>query len=253
MTKPDTTGTEPGPAGLVYGSRAWPVRDALWLVALAFVIALLGSLGIRGVLSRGYDDTVATLLVGCVLTLGYAVQLILVRAVSASHGLVLSETIGLTRPCGPARAWVSLALGGALAARAFAAVYGLVVERLGVHLSGADSDPFSVFPGGYLSVIVMLAILVLIAPFAEEVVFRGVLLPALGARWGTIAAVAISSAVFAAFHASVYLLLPIFIAAAVFGALAVRFRSLWPAFLAHATFNGLAAVVVLVLKGQGMV
>ena len=247
------TAHTPDPDRSVYGSRSLPLRDAVWLVALVFVVTLLASLGIRAVSSRGWGDTAVTLAAAGLLTLGYLVELALVRAVTISQGLPLAETLGLVAPRGPARAWVALAIGGALAARAFAAVYGLVVDKIGVRLPGAGSDPFSVFPGGAISAIVMLVILVLVAPFAEELVFRGVLLPALGARWGTVAGVVVSSAVFAAIHVSVYLLLPIFIAAAVFGVLAIRFRSLWPSFVAHATFNGVAAIAVLFLRGRGIV
>ena len=258
MTDPDpafATPPEPTPAPTpsVFGSRPWSPLAASWLVALTFVVSLFGSLAIREALSRDYSDTVTTLLVGGILTLGYLIELAAVRSVTISQGSRPAETVGLVRPRAVSpMTWIGAAIGGALVARAFAAIYSLLINRLGLTLPGANSDPLSVFPGGGISVVVLFAVVVFIAPFAEEVVFRGVLLPALGARWGTLYAVAISSALFATFHVSVYLFLPILVAAIIFARLAVRFGSLWPSYLAHATFNGVAAVAVLVLKAKGL-
>ena len=217
-------------------------------------ISVLGSLVLKAVLARSFTDTVTTLLVGGTLTLGYVIELAVVRAVSTSRGQGFRAAIGLVRPAGSSTvAWIAIATGGAVSARVFAALYALLVERFGLHLPGASSDPLSLFPGGGISVVVLLAVVVLIAPFAEEVIFRGVLLPALGVGWGTLAGLLASSALFAAFHLSPYLLLPIFAASLVFGWLAIRFRSLWPSYLAHAVFNGTAAVLVLFLKSRGLV
>jgi len=235
-------------------AHPWTPIAALWLVALALTVSVMGSLALQVVMARDLTDTVTALLAGGILTLGYLIELGVVLSVYAACGKSFSAGIGLVRPRAESAAtWVGAAIGAALLARLFAAGYGIVVQTLGLELPGAGADPLSIFPGGPLSVAVLFVVVVLIAPFAEEVVFRGVLLPALGVRWGTMAAVVLSAALFSAFHLSVFLLLPIFVAAVVFAQQAIRFRSLWPAILAHAVFNGVAVLLVLLFRARGLV
>ena len=232
----------------------WSPGRALWLLVLVFVLSILGSLAARYVIARHLPDTTASLLVGAVLVAGYLAELAVVRWVAAAHGLSFSASVGLVSPGGGSvLAWVTLAIVGALTARGFTALYVGVLQRLRIEPPGADASPLALFPGGGLSAIVLFMVVALIAPFAEEVVFRGVLLPAFGARWGAVLGVLISSVLFAALHVSAYVLVPIGFAAMVFGWLVVRFRSLWPAYVAHASFNGIAVVLLLALKARGLV
>lgn len=240
------------PESSVFVPRPWALRSAIWIAVLTFLISLLGSVAIREVLSRDLTDAMSSLLVGGTLTLGYLIELAIVGSVAASYGTSFAAAVGLVRPRGDVFAWAALAIGGALAARAFAAVYGLIIESLELNVPGIDSDAMSAFPGTGVSVVVLLVVVVLFAPFAEEVIFRGVMLPVMGARWGTVAGLAASSVLFAAFHVSVYLFLPILVAAFIFGGVTIRFKSLWPAYLAHATFNFIAAAAVLILKARGL-
>lgn len=252
MTDPGPAASMDRPASSTFAFVPWSPRSASWVVAFTFLMSVLGSLFIREVLARDLPDVATALLTGGVLTLSYVVDLAVVRALAASRGTGFAASVGLVRPRGSVRGWVALAIGGALAARAFAAVYGLLIDKLGLHVPGANSGPLYAFPGSGISVVVLVAVVVLIAPFAEEVIFRGVVLPAMGARWGTWAGLATSSVLFAAFHVSVYLFLPIIVAAFIFGGVSIRFRSLWPAYLAHATFNAAAVVAVVILKGRGL-
>ena len=77
---------------------------------------------------------------------------------------------------------------------------------------------------------------VLPAAILEEWVFRGALLAAL-ARLPPWAAVIISSAAFAAYHLSLFQLVPTFILGLLLGTLTMKRRSVWPAAVAHAMFN----------------
>lgn len=83
-----------------------------------------------------------------------------------------------------------------------------------------------------------------VAPVAEEILFRGILLHRWAARWGTTTGVVVSSALFAILHIE-------FIGHFVFGltmaALYIRTRSLWLPIAAHVLNN--AVVMALVLPG----
>ena len=100
------------------------------------------------------------------------------------------------------------------------------------------------------------------APLTEELLFRGVLLRGMLARYSTWHALAGSALLFAASHwfpVKVFLMLP---AGVALGWLYVRYRSLWPPLLAHAMNNGFgvwlmlaappAAPVSSVSGGQGV-
>ena len=80
---------------------------------------------------------------------------------------------------------------------------------------------------------------VLVAPLAEELVFRGFLLNLWMARWGTWPAILISSVVFGLYHFE----LTVFAACCgvIFALVYLKFDSLWPGIFLHAAYNLLAA------------
>ena len=87
-----------------------------------------------------------------------------------------------------------------------------------------------------------LVVMALLAPLAEETVFRGLLYGWLDVRWGSTVAWAISSLLFAAAHAEpahIVLVLPLGLW---FGFLRWRSGSLWPSLVAHVINNGMAVV-----------
>ena len=83
---------------------------------------------------------------------------------------------------------------------------------------------------------------VLIIPFLEEVLFRGFLLELFRSKLGTIAGVAISSALFAIAH-GVVAAPTIFVLAVVIAMVKLRTRSLYAAWLVHALNNGTSLVM----------
>ena len=92
---------------------------------------------------------------------------------------------------------------------------------------------------GDLKLLTFLSI-VLIAPMAEELFFRGFLFAGLLRRFGPWGAGAISAAAFATTHLDVALLGPAFLGGSVFAWLYWRTGSLWPAILAHTSQNAIA-------------
>lgn len=233
--------------------RPWRLSSAVAFTLLVLGVNLVASLAAREILTHRLPDLVTALLVGACLTAASLVVLAVAWLVAASHGITFAESVALRRPraLSPA-AWIIPAVAGAVAARLFAVAYATTVASMRLELPGMDADPLLFFPGGAASAVVLVAVVVLVAPFAEEVAFRGVLLPALGAHWGSVVAVLGSSALFALIHLSPYLFVPILVASLVFGWLFVRFESLWPAFLCHALFNGAAVILALALRGNGV-
>jgi len=96
--------------------------------------------------------------------------------------------------------------------------------------------------GSTVGVVLLVLIVVIGAPIAEELFFRGLVLRAFEKRYGTTIAVIASSVVFGATHFQPLQFPALTVAGAVFALLAVRTDRLGPAILAHMAFNGLTVV-----------
>ena len=142
--------------------------------------------------------------------------------------------------------WPWLAAGVAVALVANSGVW--VIEQVAGSDQTQEAADAIVRSGTPGRVIGALAV-VIAAPLAEELLFRGLLLRALLRRFGAVTAVLVSGAVFAAVHLldpkTVTLLAPLALIGVVAGMRAVRSGELSQSILLHAGFNLLAAVALL--------
>ena len=91
----------------------------------------------------------------------------------------------------------------------------------------------------------MVVAVVLVAPFVEELYFRGLLLRALWGRMGRVLTVALSAVLFGLAHVQLLQLPALVVFGLVAGTLVVATRRLAPAMWAHAAFNGVTVVQLL--------
>jgi membrane protease YdiL (CAAX protease family) len=231
----------------------WGVGTAVGITVLTIGVTLVGGL-FGGLLSAvvtraGFDASAAAAVLGIVLTLSYAVLLLVVWGAARASGHTLSSAVGL----GPSsvRSAMLIGLSVAVGARVIAGVYGIVLERLGVELPGQNMDPTQLLPESPVGVFFTVLLAIVIAPLVEEIVFRGVLLSALAQRWGTAVGVGVSSAVFALVHVLPFAIPPIFVLSLVLGWVFVRTRSLWPCVAAHALFNAFGVLALYALRASG--
>ena len=121
-----------------------------------------------------------------------------------------------------------------------ALVVSVAVSQLGIEPEGVkEALGVARTPSLFVTSLLVMAVL---APLAEELVFRGLLYGWLDGRWGATVAWAVSSLLFAAAHAEpahVVLVLPLGLW---FGFLRWRSGSLWPSLVAHIVNNGMAVV-----------
>lgn len=103
-----------------------------------------------------------------------------------------------------------------------------------------------------LVVILMAVAAVIVAPLAEEVVFRGYLYPAAKRFCGPVGAILFSSLVFAAAHGNVVALLPLFTLAVILCVLYELTGSIWACISVHFLFNA-ATVSIQLLARSGIV
>jgi len=212
-----------------------PWRLIAWLV---FVLALT-AIAYAGNLAGGDPpDDIAyrwTSSIGAVIQ--YAVMFGILLLIG--HGLDLREFFALRAP----RSWPR-AVGYALLG--FVAIN--VVSWAYIQVSGADpSDEQGLIPDGWDSdrapqFIAFFITVVVVAPFVEELVYRGVGYSVL-APYGTWVAIVATGVLFGASHGLLEAL-PILAAFGILLAwLRARTDSVYPGMLLHAVFNGVALIV----------
>lgn len=161
--------------------------------------------------------------------------------------VVLPRTLAGFRLLPSSHLWRSVAIGLALAIPAWAGVTLLanlsatVLEALG--LPRENGVVSTVMERGDPTVLVLAVVLV--APIAEELFFRGVVFNAWEREHGTRAAVFGSAGLFAFIHGSLVQLLPIFVLGVGLAQLYRSTRSLPAVMAMHAGFNAVTVAIVL--------
>lgn len=177
----------------------------------------------------------------------------------AALGLLRARGIPLEDLVGPVRPLGRLLLGGIALGAGLLVTASLLVAAL-VGLTGSDAVPEQLIldealSGGARTILAVVAA-VLLAPVAEELLFRGLLHRALRRRRGVLAATLLSSALFAVVHLDVGLSQPL----ALVGLLLVgivlalayeRTGRLLVPIVAHAAYNGTALLAAVVAQRSG--
>ncbi len=140
------------------------------------------------------------------------------------------------------------ALHGLLLVLPLVAVVGWLIERFWSEAGGSNPLLEMVLTGRDPVALACLALTALVlAPLFEETLFRGVLLPVVGRRWGGPAAVVASAAIFAVAHLSLSELAPLFVLGLGLGWLRWRHGRLASCALMHGLWNGLTFANLLLL------
>ena len=211
----------------------WRVADAALAMA-AIAIGFLLLLFLLGVVISAGEGVGRTILTPFFLGALDGVILVAVWVFGVRKYQTGWRAVGLRPPESPLSfAWPWLALVGSLG---FAGVYLAVVTALGLGSLEPSPLPEGILGHG-ITRLLNSAVLVVCGPFAEEVFFRGFLLAALVAPLGTVRAVVVSSAVFAAAHLMLSTMIPIFVTGMLLSWLYLKTRSLWPPLTAHLAQN----------------
>lgn len=184
-----------------------------------------------------------------VLTLYYAAQLALLAALGFRKGVGFAEAFGLRRfhVTGTAVGVTVLVV----VTRLFTLAYAVAAEGFGWKMQlGPMSDIQTYFGRDSVGLVLTVLMIVIVGPFFEELVFRGVLLGYLQERIGASWAIVVSATLFAAFHMNIWMFAPVFVMALAAGWLAVRTRSLWAAYALHLLYNAVPVFLVFALSKQ---
>lgn len=91
----------------------------------------------------------------------------------------------------------------------------------------------------------------IVAPFTEELFFRGFLFKGLREKYGWVNALMFSSIIFALFHGQIATLIPTFLLGALFAYIYQRTDSVFPGMILHFMVNAMGALVLLFANQMG--
>lgn len=237
------------PAQWAAGVAPWTMVDVAAVIAIliAAMLAKNAILDLRAVALM--PAPARAVMRAVVLTAYYAAQLGAFAFLARRHASGLLEAFGLRRAQAAAApgdrpnpaasaGWVLLLF---FCTEAFAIAYGLSMEALRwAQPQRLSSDISAVFGSGGGGLVLAALLVAFAAPLIEELAFRGVMLPAFNDRWGMWPAVMASSALYAAFHFSVWMFAPTMVLGIALAWLTITRRSLVPAIALHVMYNAAA-------------
>ena len=213
-----------------WGAVPWTLRDAGCGIAVVAAVLVL-SFAIAQAVDMSGNPLLVIALVGGGLE---AVLLVVVWRLGPWRYGHSWGSLGLARTFNGS---ASLALAVFLASVGFSILYTYVVWLLGLDAMSPTQLPAELLDT-FTQRIVLFGLIVALAPFAEEVFFRGFLLPAFSARWGFLWGAVGVSALFGIVHGAGSLI-PAFVSGMLLAWLYRRTRSLWNCWLAHSVQNAL--------------
>jgi membrane protease YdiL (CAAX protease family) len=126
------------------------------------------------------------------------------------------------------------------------------LESKWFHVAIEANNPFVYSPGlthpTWLDATALAAAVVVLAPLAEEALFRGLLYGGLRTRLPAWLAAVISAVLFGGAHMNASLFLPLALAGLILAMVYERTHSLWPSTVAHATLNGISVLLALLVR-----
>lgn len=125
----------------------------------------------------------------------------------------------------------------------------LIMVALGII---TQADVVSDLLGEIDSPLLFAFVTAIVAPFTEELFFRGFLFKGLREKYGWVNALMFSSIIFALFHGQIATLIPTFLLGALFAYMYQRTESVFPGMFLHFTVNAMGVVVFLLADQMGV-
>lgn len=125
----------------------------------------------------------------------------------------------------------------------------LIMVALGII---TQADVVSDLLGEIDSPLLFAFVTAIVAPFTEELFFRGFLFKGLREKYGWVNALMFSSIIFALFHGQIATLIPTFLLGALFAYMYQRTESVFPGMFLHFAVNSVGVVVLLLANQMGV-
>ena len=229
---------------------AWSLLDALLVAAMLAATMIGKELVLASAPVRVMPEQGRIVVRAATLAIFYVAQVAVLFALARRKGSApvlafrLRSGVDLRAVLGSSALVAALLLG----TRAFSTAWGAFAHA--IRWAPPDTGTISdVFGSGGTGLTLAIALVVFLAPFAEELAFRGVITPALVGRIGRWPAILVSGAVFSLYHLTVWVAAPTFVLGCALGWLALSRRTLWPAVLLHALYNGVVVAAAFAIRG----
>ncbi len=213
------------------GRVPWTVRDALYGVALVWLTTLL-AVGLISTLDSDGATGGEALSVIALLLQGVFLGVIWLLAIRKYH--VSWTSLGFARS--KVRLGILLAFPAVFLSLAFGGLYAVALMELGAEDLLPPEIPEAAFGDGIYRLTNVLSI-GFVAPFVEEVFFRGFVLAALLQTMGRVSAIVAGALLFAVSHLVVTAMVPVFVSGLILSWLYIKTRSIWPPIAAHSAQN----------------
>ncbi|PKB80865.1 MAG: hypothetical protein BZY88_07560 [SAR202 cluster bacterium Io17-Chloro-G9] len=151
----------------------------------------------------------------------------------------LPRSLGMAKPRGSPVVVILLAVAALTGSLVLTGLYTILVRWLDAGLLTPPEIQGDIVFTGLASLMSFFAIAVW-TPITEEIFFRGFIIAGLTPRLGPWWAMAVSAAIFSAFHLNLGVMVPIFATGLILALLYHRTGSLWPGIAAHVGQNTLA-------------
>ena len=219
----------------------WTIRDVLISTAVVTATMLVTAI----LLSQNQTDSkpsnsgsITTLIIGLMsLILIIPPWLLGIRKYRATWG-----TLGFTQP--KSRWSMVLPWPILFFSLILNSIYVILVTALGIDTLIPSQIPIELLGEG-LYRFANIFIIGIVGPMAEEIFFRGFILAALVRYMGSLKAVTVASAIFAAQHGNLAMMIPVFMSGLLLSWLYLKTRSIWPPFIVHVSQNLIAVSLVL--------
>jgi membrane protease YdiL (CAAX protease family) len=230
-------GPEPEPSGDEVARRLTASKAFMGLL-----VGIVGVVVASGLVAIPFAAAGADLDSGGFIIVGTIVQdLVMIAAayfLTADLGRPSPRTFGLRPFRSSALGWVFAAF---VAYLVLTSIYTVLVdppsEQLPTGLDKADENLLLAIATGML--------LVVVAPFAEEMFFRGFLYQAFRNSFGVLPGALLSAVIFGAIHFEFFKLVQLAILGVILALLFEKTQSLWPPIMLHAVNNALAFAVLM--------
>lgn len=149
------------------------------------------------------------------------------------------------------------ALGLAILAYIFYLCVNILISLSLIHFSlkipGYELQPsiFTLFGKTNIDIAMAAIVSIILAPFLEELLFRGFLLRTLCDKFGNVIASIVTALLFSLMHFPWQTIIPVFILGLILNALVISSRSIWPAITFHILNNALSFTFLLMIE-KGM-
>lgn len=227
----------------------WKVSTGFVLVGVFVLASVVSGVVVGAARSVDLGQPAMTWVVGGAVCAVYVAVLLVLWGLARHKHLSVSEAYGM-RPA-PAAEVFGIAMGVGLIGQTVSIAWGIATQLLGLKLSGWDTDLTRILPATPLGITFLAVATVMLAPLAEEMVFRGVLFSSTAHEWGVVWGVVVSSVVFGLIHFLPHAIPPVTVFGMMLALVFLRTRSLWVAVATHAAFNAIALTLAYTVRAAG--